>query len=180
MFVATCVIPSPSDYSDVMTTTTHKSLYGPRGAMIIYKKGLKEVNKQGKEMFYDFEDKINEAVFPGLQGGPRNHTITSLVVALKHFCCNTTAYNAYREQVMSHSAKFAEAFQEHYGTNDIVQKGVELLVTSVSKIDDSMQARYKGQIVRVVPFSGSPAKESDTVLHVKFTTRPSSRLLEEV
>ncbi|GKB62794.1 serine hydroxymethyltransferase 1, mitochondrial [Tanacetum coccineum] len=90
MFVATGVIPSPSDCADVVTTTTHKSLCGPRGAMIIYRKGLKEVNKQGKEVFYDFEDKINEAVFPGLQGG------------------NTTAYKAYREQVMSNSAKFAE------------------------------------------------------------------------
>ncbi|GKB54255.1 serine hydroxymethyltransferase 1, mitochondrial [Tanacetum coccineum] len=108
MFVATGVIPSPSDCADVVTTTTHKSLCGPRGAMIIYRKGLKEVNKQGKEVFYDFEDKINEAVFPGLQGGPHNHTITGLAVALKHFCCNTTAYKAYREQVMSNSAKFAE------------------------------------------------------------------------
>ncbi|GJT25113.1 serine hydroxymethyltransferase 1, mitochondrial [Tanacetum coccineum] len=84
MFVATGVIPSPSDYIDVVTTTTHKSLRRPRGAMIIYRKGLIEVNKQGKEVFYDFEDKINEAVFPGLQGGPHNHTITSLAVALKH------------------------------------------------------------------------------------------------
>ncbi|PWA89839.1 type 1 membrane protein [Artemisia annua] len=73
-----------------------------------------------------------------------------------------------------------KAFQEHYGTNDIVQKGAELLVTSVSKIYDSLQARYKGQIVGVVTFNGSPAKESDTVLPVKFTTRPSSRMLEEV
>ncbi|GKC51851.1 serine hydroxymethyltransferase, mitochondrial [Tanacetum coccineum] len=66
MFVATSVIPSPSNYIDVVTTTTHKSLRRPRGAMIIYRKGLIEVNKQGKEVFYDFEDKINEAVFPGL------------------------------------------------------------------------------------------------------------------
>ncbi|GJT15297.1 serine hydroxymethyltransferase, mitochondrial [Tanacetum coccineum] len=84
MFVATGVIPSPSDYIDVVTTTTHKSLRGPRGAMFIYRKGLIKVNKQGKEVFYYFEDKINEAVFPGLQGGPHNHTITSLAVALKH------------------------------------------------------------------------------------------------
>jgi len=110
--VAANVIPSPFDYADVVTTTTHKSLRGPRGAMIFFRKGVKEINKQGKEVkkikkqnlnqnvldlctlfhvihllswkvLYDFEDKINQAVFPGLQGGPHNHTITGLAVALK-------------------------------------------------------------------------------------------------
>lgn len=48
--VAGDVIPSPFDYADIMTTTTHKSLRGPRGAMIFYRKGVKEINKQGKEV----------------------------------------------------------------------------------------------------------------------------------
>ncbi|XP_071733894.1 serine hydroxymethyltransferase 1, mitochondrial [Rutidosis leptorrhynchoides] len=104
--VAAGVVPSPFDYADVVTTTTHKSLRGPRGAMIFYRKGLKEVTKQGKEVLYDFEDKINQAVFPGLQGGPHNHTITGLAVALKQ--ATTAEYKAYQEQVMSNSAKFAE------------------------------------------------------------------------
>ncbi|KAJ8769346.1 hypothetical protein K2173_002550 [Erythroxylum novogranatense] len=81
--VAADVIPSPFEYAGIVTTTTHKSLRGPRGAMIFYRKGVREINKQGKEVLYDYEDKINQSVFPGLQSGPRNHTIAGLAVALK-------------------------------------------------------------------------------------------------
>ncbi|KAL2520591.1 Glycine hydroxymethyltransferase [Forsythia ovata] len=81
--VAAGVIQSPFEYANVVTTTTHKSLHGPRGAMIFFRKGVKGTNKQGQEVMYDYEDKINQAVFPGLQGGPHNHTINALAVALK-------------------------------------------------------------------------------------------------
>lgn len=50
--VAADVIPSPFEYSDIVTTTTHKSLRGPRGAMIFYRKGLKGTDKQGKEVSF--------------------------------------------------------------------------------------------------------------------------------
>ena len=80
--VAAGVIPSPFPYTDVVTTTTHKSLRGPRGAMIFYRKGVRRVDKKGKEEMYDLEGPINASVFPGHQGGPHNHTITALAVAL--------------------------------------------------------------------------------------------------
>ncbi|KAM0949978.1 putative glycine hydroxymethyltransferase [Dioscorea sansibarensis] len=114
--VAAGVIPSPFEYADVVTTTTHKSLRGPRGAMIFFKKGLKEINKQGQEVLYDYEDKINAAVFPGLQGGPHNHTISGLAVALKQ--ATTPEYKAYQEQVLRNCAKFAHS---------LVEKGYELV-----------------------------------------------------
>ncbi|KAG5026820.1 hypothetical protein JHK86_022734 [Glycine max] len=119
--VAAGVIPSPFDYADVVTTTTHKSLRGPRGAMIFYRKGVKEINKQGKEVLYDYEDKINQAVFPGLQGGPHNHTITGLAVALKQ--ATTPEYRAYQEQVLSNSFKFAQALSER--SYELVSGGTE-------------------------------------------------------
>lgn len=73
---------SPFEYSDVVTTTTHKTLRGPRGGLIFYRRGVKKVVK-GKEIMYDLEDRINTAVFPSLQGGPHNHTIAGISVALK-------------------------------------------------------------------------------------------------
>ncbi|KAK8572422.1 hypothetical protein V6N12_028475 [Hibiscus sabdariffa] len=109
--VAAGVIPSPFEYADVVTTTTHKSLRGPRGAMIFFRKGVKEINKQGKEVMYDLEDKINQAVFPGLQGGPHNHTISGLAVALKQV--RTPEYKAYQEQVLSNCSKFAQRLLEN-------------------------------------------------------------------
>ncbi|KAL5777465.1 hypothetical protein ACOSP7_010391 [Xanthoceras sorbifolium] len=119
--VAAGVIPSPFEYADVVTTTTHKSLRGPRGAMIFFRKGVKEINKQGQEVMYDYEDKINQAVFPGLQGGPHNHTISGLAVALKQV--KTPEYKAYQEQVLSNCSKFAESLlQRGY---DLVSGGTE-------------------------------------------------------
>ncbi|KAH7524795.1 hypothetical protein FEM48_Zijuj06G0157000 [Ziziphus jujuba var. spinosa] len=108
--VASGVIPSPFEYADIVTTTTHKSLRGPRGAMIFFRKGVKGVDKQGKEILYDYEDKINQAVFPGLQGGPHNHTITGLAVALKQVA--TPEFKAYQEQVLSNCSKFAQSLLE--------------------------------------------------------------------
>ncbi|WVZ23493.1 hypothetical protein V8G54_002037 [Vigna mungo] len=119
--VAAGVIQSPFDYADIVTTTTHKSLRGPRGAMIFFRKGVKETNKQGKEVLYDYEDKINQAVFPGLQGGPHNHTITGLAVALKQ--ATTPEYRAYQEQVLSNSSKFAQALSER--GYDLVSGGTD-------------------------------------------------------
>ncbi|KAG5064012.1 hypothetical protein JHK85_005195 [Glycine max] len=104
--VAAGVIPSPFDYADVVTTTTHKSLRGPRGAMIFFRKGVKEINKQGKEVLYDYEDRINQAVFPGLQGGPHNHTISGLAVALKQ--AMTPEFKNYQKQVLSNCSAFAQ------------------------------------------------------------------------
>ena len=51
----------------MVTTTTHKSLRGPRGAMIFYRKGLRKVTKKGTEIMYDIDKMIDFSVFPGMQ-----------------------------------------------------------------------------------------------------------------
>ena len=109
--VAANVVPSPFDKSDIVTTTTHKSLRGPRGAMIFYRKGVKSVNKKtGVETMYDLEDKINFAVFPGLQGGPHNHTIAALATCLKQAA--EPSFVDYQKAVLENSKVFSEALMD--------------------------------------------------------------------
>ncbi|SAM04300.1 hypothetical protein [Absidia glauca] len=106
--IAADVLPGPWEYADIVTTTTHKSLRGPRGAMIFYRKGLRSVDKKGKETHYDLENPINQSVFPGHQGGPHNHTIGALAVALKQ--AQSPLFKEYQGQVLKNNQAFADAF----------------------------------------------------------------------
>lgn len=51
--------------------------------MVFFKRGVKGTNKKGEKILYDFEQRINQALFPGLQGGPHNHAIAGVAVALR-------------------------------------------------------------------------------------------------
>uniref|UniRef100_A0AAV1UTU5 Serine hydroxymethyltransferase n=1 Tax=Peronospora matthiolae TaxID=2874970 RepID=A0AAV1UTU5_9STRA len=112
--VAAGVVPTPFKYADVVTTTTHKSLRGPRGAMIFYRKGLHHVDKKsGKDVMYDLQQKIDFAVFPGLQGGPHNHTIAALSTALLQ--AQSPEFKSYQSQVLANSrALVAELTKRGY------------------------------------------------------------------
>ena len=99
---------SPFELSDVVTTTTHKTLRGPRGAMIFYRIGKKGVDKKGNDTFYDLKSKIDFSVFPGHQGGPHNHTIAALAVALGE--AQNPEFKAYQTQVLKNSKAMANAF----------------------------------------------------------------------
>lgn len=111
--VAAGVIPSPFEFADVVTTTTHKSLRGPRGAMIFFRKGVRSVDKKGREVQYDLEGPINASVFPGHQGGPHNHTITALAVALRQ--AQTPEFKTYQEAVLSNAQAFARQLRDGLG-----------------------------------------------------------------
>lgn len=104
--VAADVIPPPFPYSDVVTTTTHKSLRGPRGAMIFYRKGVRRTDKKGNKEMYDLEGPINSSVFPGHQGGPHNHTITALSVALKQ--AQSKDFKSYQDTVLANAKGLAD------------------------------------------------------------------------
>ncbi|TKY71364.1 Serine hydroxymethyltransferase 6 [Spatholobus suberectus] len=102
---------NPFDYCDVVTSTTHKSLRGPRGGIIFYRKGTKLRKRgillsQGHESDqYDFEEKINFAVFPSMQGGPHNNHIAALAIALKQVA--TPEYKTYMQQVKKNAQALA-------------------------------------------------------------------------
>lgn len=108
--VSAGVVPSPFEYADIVTTTTHKSLRGPRGALIFYRKGVRSVTKKGEEIPYNLEDRINFSVFPGAQGGPHNHTISALATALKQAC--TPEFKDYQRAVMNNNKRFATVLME--------------------------------------------------------------------
>ena len=85
---------------------TFLSLRGPRGAMIFYRKGSRKVVAK-KEIFYDLQSKIDSAVFPGHQGGPHNHTIGALAVALKQ--AQTPEFKEYQQQVLKNCKRMADS-----------------------------------------------------------------------
>ncbi|KAJ2068760.1 Serine hydroxymethyltransferase, cytosolic, partial [Coemansia sp. S142-1] len=105
--VAAGVVESPFAYADVVTTTTHKSLRGPRGAMIFFRRGVRSTNKKGVDTMYDLEKPINQSVFPGHQGGPHNHTIAALSVALKQ--AQSPEFKEYQAQVLSNAQAFSQS-----------------------------------------------------------------------
>ncbi|XP_035874655.1 serine hydroxymethyltransferase, mitochondrial isoform X2 [Phyllostomus discolor] len=106
--VAGKVIPSPFKHAEVVTTTTHKTLRGARSGLIFYRKGVRSVDpKTGREIPYTFEDRINFAVFPSLQGGPHNHAIAAVAVALKQ--ASTPMFREYSLQVLKNARAMADA-----------------------------------------------------------------------
>ncbi|XP_076890874.1 serine hydroxymethyltransferase 7-like [Bidens hawaiensis] len=98
---------SPFEYCDIVTSTTHKSLRGPRGGIIFYRKGLKSRKSGDGSDKYEFEEKINFAVCSALQGGPHNNHIAVLAIALKQL--TTPEYQEYMQQVKKNAQALASA-----------------------------------------------------------------------
>ncbi|KAG7210644.1 hypothetical protein KM043_012158 [Ampulex compressa] len=109
--VAARLIPSPFEYSDVVSTTTHKTLRGPRAGVIFYRKGVRSIGKDGQKIMYDIENKINQAVFPGLQGGPHNHAIAGIATTMKQV--KSPEFIAYQEQIVANAKRLCTGLQKH-------------------------------------------------------------------
>uniref|UniRef100_A0A6I8Q8G7 Serine hydroxymethyltransferase n=1 Tax=Xenopus tropicalis TaxID=8364 RepID=A0A6I8Q8G7_XENTR len=106
--VAAGVIPSPFEHADIVTSTTHKTLRGARSGLIFYRKGVKSVDKKtGKDVLYNLEDKVNFSVFPSIQGGPHNHAIAAVAVALKQ--ASSPMFREYAVQVLKNAKSMAAA-----------------------------------------------------------------------
>ncbi|MBT0961914.1 serine hydroxymethyltransferase [Denitromonas iodatirespirans] len=120
--VAAGLYPNPVPFADVVTTTTHKTLRGPRGGLI-----LARANPE-------LEKKLNAVVFPGIQGGPLMHVIAAKAVALKEAL--QPEFRAYQQQVLNNARAMAGVFQErgykivsggtddHLFLVDLIDKGI--------------------------------------------------------
>mmetsp|Transcript_3782 Transcript_3782/g.3523 ORF Transcript_3782/g.3523 Transcript_3782/m.3523 type:complete len:203 (-) Transcript_3782:216-824(-) len=93
--IAAGLMERPFEFVDIVTTTTHKTLRGPRGGLIFCKKHL--------------ASQIDSSVFPGIIGGPMNHTIAGLAIALNE--ASTPNFKRYQQQVLKNSQALAKALQ---------------------------------------------------------------------
>jgi glycine hydroxymethyltransferase len=140
---------SPVPYSDVVTTTTHKTLRGPRGGLILSKYGDK------------YGVKINRAVFPGIQGGPLMHVIAAKAVALKEAL--EPGFKDYQQKIVNNARALASALLEH--GFDLVSGGTDnhlILVDLRSKHITGREAQELFDIVGVtinknaIPYDPQP------------------------
>ena len=140
--VAGAAHPSPIPYADVVTTTTHKSLRGPRGAMILCKE--------------KYAAAIDKAVFPGMQGGPHNHTTAAMAVAFKE--AGNEDFKDYARQVVENGRTLAESMMAN-GFN-LITGGTDnhlLLVDVTSKnVGGKPAAKALDQAGIVVNYNAIP------------------------
>ncbi len=100
--------PTPFDYADVVTTTVHKTLRGPRSALIFSRKDRTQTNSKGEKV--SFGDLIDKAVFPGPQGGPHMNQIAAVAVSLKE--ATSPAFKKYAKQVKKNAKVLSDELKK--------------------------------------------------------------------
>src|SRR3989338_390364 len=96
--------PSPVPYVHIVTTTTHKTLRGPRGGMVM-------VTEKGLKKDPDLAKKIDKAIFPGFQGGPHMHQVAAIAVCLKE--AGTSAFKKYANQIVKNAKALADELKKY-------------------------------------------------------------------
>ncbi|KGM05803.1 Serine hydroxymethyltransferase [Methylophaga thiooxydans] len=123
--VAAGLYPNPVNIADVTTTTTHKTLRGPRGGLILAKSNP------------DIEKKLNSAVFPGFQGGPLMHVIAAKAVAFKE--AMLPEFKSYQQQVIKNAKVMADVFMTR--GYDVVSSGTDDHLFLVSFIEAGLTGK---------------------------------------
>ncbi|QCU90409.1 serine hydroxymethyltransferase [Thiomicrorhabdus sediminis] len=123
--VAGGLYPNPVPFADVVTTTTHKTLRGPRGGLIICKANA------------EIEKKLNSAIFPGGQGGPLVHVMAAKAVAFKE--CLEPSWKTYAENVVKNAQAMAKVFMSR--GCDVVSGGTENHLFLVSLIEKGLTGK---------------------------------------
>ena len=123
--VAAGLYPNPVQIADVTTTTTHKTLRGPRGGLILAKSNP------------EIEKKLNSAVFPGFQGGPLMHVIAAKAVAFKE--AMLPEFKTYQQQVIKNAQAMAKVFMAR--GYDVVSKGTDDHLFLVSFIEAGLTGK---------------------------------------
>jgi len=123
--IATGDYPSPIEFADVCTTTTHKTLRGPRGGLIVARANP------------EIEKKLNSAIFPGIQGGPLMHIIAAKAIAFKE--AMSDEFKAYQKQVVINARAMASVFLER--GYDVVSGGTDNHVFLVSFIEQGLTGK---------------------------------------
>jgi glycine hydroxymethyltransferase len=123
--VAAGLYPNPVQIADVTTTTTHKTLRGPRGGLILAKANA------------EVEKKLNSAVFPGFQGGPLMHVIAAKAVSFKE--AMLPEFKTYQQQVIKNAQAMANVFMAR--GYDVVSKGTDDHLFLVSFIDAGLTGK---------------------------------------
>jgi glycine hydroxymethyltransferase len=137
--VASGVYPNPVGIADVVTTTTHKTLRGPRGAIILANGNPSNPLKAVERSRENIPSLIDRAIIPGLQGGPHNHQTAAIAVALKE--AMQPEFKTYAKQVMDNAQALAEALLA--SGFDLVTGGTDshlLLVDMTNKAVSGKQA----------------------------------------
>ena len=126
------VHPSPAEIADVLTTTTHKTLRGPRGAMILSHGTVSSPTKKVERTKENIPTLIDRAIIPGLQGGPHNHTTAAIAVAL--YEASQPAFKDYARQIVLNAKTLADSLMNE--GLDLVTAGTDnhLMVVDLTNI----------------------------------------------